>query len=46
VFERIDLEGGKGIGGDAAVAEVESRLEWFTKKVVITVRTVQSSADD
>lgn len=33
VFERIDLEGGKGMEGSAAVDEVEARLEWFEKKV-------------
>lgn len=33
MFERIDLESGKGMGGEAAVNEVESRLEWFIKKV-------------
>jgi U3 small nucleolar RNA-associated protein 25 len=33
IFERIDLEGSKGMGPDAAVEEVEKRLEWFTKKV-------------
>jgi len=34
VFERIDVEGGKGMGGEAAADEVEARLEWFTRKVI------------
>ncbi|KAK8854697.1 hypothetical protein IAR55_003436 [Kwoniella newhampshirensis] len=34
VFERIDMEGPKGMGGDAAVEEVDGRLEWFTKKTI------------
>ncbi|WWD19158.1 hypothetical protein CI109_103616 [Kwoniella shandongensis] len=34
VFERFDLEGPKGMGGDAAVEEVDARLEWFTKKTI------------
>ena len=33
VFERIDVEGSQGMGGDAAVDELEARLEWLTKKV-------------
>ena len=33
VFERIDVEGSKGMGGDAAGDEVEARLEWFIKQV-------------
>lgn len=33
VFERFDSEGAKGLEGDAAVDEVEQRLDWFIKKV-------------
>jgi len=33
VFERFDLEGNRGVGPEAAVAEVDQRLEWFAKKV-------------
>ncbi|WRT68504.1 uncharacterized protein IL334_005480 [Kwoniella shivajii] len=32
VFERIDLEGSEGLNG--AVEEVDTRLEWFTKKTI------------
>ncbi|WVW85517.1 hypothetical protein I302_107555 [Kwoniella bestiolae CBS 10118] len=34
VFERIDLEGLKALSGEAAVEEVDTRLEWFTKKTI------------
>ncbi|WVQ95052.1 hypothetical protein IAU59_002144 [Kwoniella sp. CBS 9459] len=34
VFERIDLDGPKGLSGEAAVGEVDARLEWFTKKTI------------
>ncbi|WVR09518.1 hypothetical protein IAU60_006586 [Kwoniella sp. DSM 27419] len=34
VFERIDLEGSKALSGNAAVEEVDARLEWFTKKTI------------
>ncbi|WVF67577.1 hypothetical protein IAT40_002335 [Kwoniella sp. CBS 6097] len=34
VFERIDLDGPKGLSGEAAVGEVDARLEWFTKKTL------------
>ncbi|WWC93486.1 hypothetical protein V866_000321 [Kwoniella sp. B9012] len=34
VFERIDLEGPKALSGPAAVEEVDTRLEWFTKKTI------------
>ncbi|ORY35751.1 hypothetical protein BCR39DRAFT_511920 [Naematelia encephala] len=34
IFERVDLEGGKGTSGDAAIDEVDQRLEWFTKKTI------------
>jgi U3 small nucleolar RNA-associated protein 25 len=33
VFERIDGDSRKGLGGDAAVEEVDQRLEYFVKKV-------------
>jgi len=33
VFERFDGESRKGLGGDAAVEEVDQRLDWFIKKV-------------
>ena len=33
IFDRIDLEGTQGFEGDAAVDEVEQRLDWFIKKV-------------
>ena len=33
VFERFDADNRKGLGGDAAVEEVDQRLDWFVKKV-------------
>ena len=33
VFERFDGDSRKGMGGDAAIEEVDQRLEWFVKKV-------------
>jgi U3 small nucleolar RNA-associated protein 25 len=33
VFERFDVDNRKGLGGDAAVEEVDQRLDWFVKKV-------------
>ncbi|WWC71472.1 uncharacterized protein I206_105430 [Kwoniella pini CBS 10737] len=34
VFERIDLDTPKVLNGEAAVEEVDKRLEWFTKKTI------------
>ncbi|KAK4687363.1 U3 small nucleolar RNA-associated protein 25, partial [Tremellales sp. Uapishka_1] len=34
VFERFDLEGTRSMQGEAAVEEIEKRLEWFVKKTV------------
>ncbi|OCF31541.1 U3 small nucleolar RNA-associated protein 25 [Kwoniella heveanensis BCC8398] len=34
VFERVDLDGPRGLNGEAAVGEVDARLEWFTKKTI------------
>ena len=44
-FERIDLEGQQGMEGEEAVSEVESRLQWFTKKVSSISRTAEPDAD-
>lgn len=35
VFERFDLEGPKGMNGEAAVDEVEKRLKFFTENVSV-----------
>lgn len=37
VFERFDLEGPKGMNGEAAVDEVEKRLKFFTENVSLPV---------
>ncbi|WVQ80182.1 hypothetical protein IAT38_002287 [Cryptococcus sp. DSM 104549] len=34
VFERFDLDGPKGMGGNAAVEEVDARLEHFSSKTI------------
>ncbi|WWC90610.1 uncharacterized protein L201_005546 [Kwoniella dendrophila CBS 6074] len=34
IFERIDLETPKSSSGNAAVEEIDNRLEWFTKKTI------------
>lgn len=37
VFERFDGDSRKGLGGDAAVEEVDQRLDWFVKKVCLFI---------
>ncbi|WWC63399.1 uncharacterized protein I303_105999 [Kwoniella dejecticola CBS 10117] len=34
IFERIDIDGSKALNGEAAVEEVDNRVEWLTKKTI------------
>ncbi len=46
VFERFDLENGRSLGGEAAIEEVDQRLEWFTKKVGFGAQPSQIYTDE